>query len=280
MIPSSPLARELRRRCDDVLERHERGDLVGALEAATQLAEDAAAADLAEPVVRESLFTARFERALLLTELGELDAAAVAYEQAAETPSDLDDPDHRHELAMAGLNRGICLDAIGDHEGAIAAYDAMLARFRDADDPVTADQVVRVRVNRAAALLAVDRIGEALTAAETLIPTLDPADALEAEQLAMCVRLRAAALCASARQAEAVAALEEVDRCTAEDPAARTQVIAAHRDRAQVLLELDRPQDALTTLDEVLARFGGEQDEGVLLLLDEVRDLRRELAEH
>lgn len=278
MIESSPFARDLRRRCDEMFERHEQGDLAGALALATAVVADAAAGDLDEPVVRESLFTARFERALVLTELGDLEEAAAAYADAATTPSDPSDPDHRHELAMAGLNQGICLDAIGAHEEAIAAYDAMLARFRDADDPVTADQVIRARVNRAAALLAVDRIGEALTAAETLIPGLDAGDALEAEQLAMCMRLRAAALRASARQTEAVAALEDVDRCTDEDPAARTQVIAAHRDRAQVLVELDRAEEALATLDAVVDRFGADDTPPVQLVLDEVRDLRRELA--
>lgn len=269
---------DLRARCDHVLELHEAGELDDALRAAERLADDAGDADLLDPVVRESLFTARFERALLLTELGDLEAAAEAYAAAAGTPADMDDPDQRHEVAMAGLNRGICLDAVGDHGGAIEAYDELLARFRDADDPVTLDQVLRARVNRAASLLAEDRVGEALTAAEVLIGELDPTDALEAEQLAMCVRLRGAALKASARIAEAADALAEVTRCAASDPAARTQVVAATRDRAQVLVELGRVEDAVAVLEEVDRRFEDDADPEVRDALAEAAVFRRMLA--
>lgn len=270
---------QLRSRCDALLEQHESGDLESALDVAERLAADAAGADITDPIVRESLFTARFERALILSELGELADAAVAYADAAETPADLDDPDQRHEIAMALLNRGICLDAIGNHDAAIAAYDLVLSRFRGADDPVTADLVVRTRVNRASALLAEDRVGEALTAAEVLIGELDPADTLEAEQLAMCVRLRAAALTASERAADAAEALTAVEVCTDADPAARAQVAAALRERATVLLELARTEEAIAALDRLADRFPDEDDPAVLEELDQAARLRAGLVE-
>lgn len=269
----------LREQADEVFELHDDGRLDEALAAAERLAEAASAADVTHPVVRESLFAARFERALLLTELGDLDAAAAAYADAATTPADLEDADQRHEIAMALLNRGICLDAVGDHAAAITVYDELLARFRDAPDPVTADQVVRGRVNRAAALLAEDRVGEALTAADVLVGQLDPADALQAEQLAMTVRLRAAALRALDRDAEAADALAEVERCTDEDPAARSQVVAAHRERAQILIALGRQDEALATLDAVLVRFADEGDPGVSEVIAEIIDVREGLAD-
>jgi tetratricopeptide (TPR) repeat protein len=268
-----------RERADQVLELHEQGRLDQALDAAVALAHDASEADTAHPVVRESLFAARFERALLLTELGDLPAAALAYADAATTPADLDDADQRHEIAMALLNRAICLDAVGDHDAAIEVYDDLVTRFRESDDPVTADQVVRARVNRAAALLALDRIGEALTAADVLVRQLDPGDALEAEQLAMTVRLQAAALRAMDRDAEAAEALAGVERCTAEDPAARSQVAAAHRERANILVALGRAPEALATLDAVIARFRGERDPMVVEVIDEVLDLRAGLVD-
>jgi tetratricopeptide (TPR) repeat protein len=271
--------RAFRRRADHVLELHEQGLLDEALEAADALADEDSRADTSHPVVRESLFAARFERALLLTELGDLAAAARAYAEAADTPADLDDADQRHEVAMALLNRGICLDAVDDHDAAIEVYDQLVTRFRDADDPVTTDQVVRGRVNRAAALLAVDRPGEALTAADVLVGQLDPGDALEAEQLAMTVRLRAAALRALDRDAEAAEALAEVERCTDEDPAARSQVVAAHRERASILVELGRGPEALATLDAVIDRFHGERDPMVVEVIDEVLHVRAGLVD-
>lgn len=284
MLPGDPLEpivtdpRVFRERADHVLELHEQGLLDQALDAAGALADDASRADTSHPVVRESLFAARFERALLLTELDDLPAAARAYAEAANTPADLDDADQRHEVAMALLNWGICLDAVGDHDAAIGVYDDLVTRFREADDPVTTDQVVRGRVNRAAALLAVDRAGEALTAADVLLGQLDPADALEAEQLAMTVRLRAAALCALDRDDEAAEALAEVERCTDEDPAARSQVVAAHRERATILVTLGRAPEALAALDAVIDRFRGERDPMVVEIIDEVLDLRAGLV--
>jgi tetratricopeptide (TPR) repeat protein len=189
---SDPAA--LRAYADAVLEQHEVGDLEGALESCERLLAATAEGDLEDAVVRETLFTARFERALLLTELGELEVAAEAYAQAAATPADMDDPDQRHERAMAQLNHGICLVAADDHEAALRVYDELIATFRDAADPVTRDQVVRARVNRSAALLALGDPSAARAAAEELIEELDERDALDAEQLAMAIRLRAASL--------------------------------------------------------------------------------------
>jgi tetratricopeptide (TPR) repeat protein len=259
--------RQLRGRADDVLELHEAGDLDAALDACEQLLADALAADPGDPVVRETVFAASFERALLLTELGLLADAAEAYAAAAAAPADLDDPDQRHEVAMALLNRGICLDTVGDHGAALAAYRELAARFGDADDPVTRDQVVRGRVNQASALLAVDALDEALAVADELVGELDPTEALEAEQLAMTVRLRAAALRAMDRRDEAVASLAEVERCADEDPAARSQVAAAQRERAEVLAELGRSDEAIAILESAVDRFTDDPDPVVVEVL-------------
>jgi tetratricopeptide (TPR) repeat protein len=251
---------ELRARADVILELHEDDRLEAALEACDELVRLARDADPTDPVVRESLFTAWFERGLLLSELGDLRAAAEAYGEAAATPADVDDPDQRHEVAMALLNRAICLDASGEGELALATYDQLIERFGDADDPVTRDQVIRGRVNRAAALLAADRSEQALAGADALIGELDALDVLEAEQLAMAVRLRAAALRAMDRVDEAEASLTDVERCTDEDPAIRSQIAAAHRERAELLAELGRVEEAVDLLGATVGRFRGDPD--------------------
>lgn len=278
------LARTLRQRADQILEQHEAGDLDAALAACEELAAAADGADPADPVVRETRFFARFERALLLTELGELDLAASAYGEAADAPADLDDPDQRHEVAMALLNQGICHDSLGDHRGALAAYDRLVVRFGAARDPVTHDQVIRGRVNRAAALLALDHLHEALTVAESLRAELDPTEALQVEQLAMAMRIRAAALRGLDRAAEAAETLAEVLRYVTDDPAARTQLASSQRERAEVLAELDRTDEAVVVLDAVLEQLDGDPDPEVAearreLLLTEV-DLLERLGDH
>jgi tetratricopeptide (TPR) repeat protein len=279
---SDPAA--LRAYADAVLEQHEAGDLEGALESCERLLAATAEGDLDDPVVRETLFTARFERALLLTELGELEIAAEAYAQAAATPADMDDPDQRHERAMAQLNHGICLVAAGDHEGALRVYDRLITTFREAADSVTRDQVVRARVNRSAALLALDDVAGARAAAEELIAELDERDALDAEQLAMAIRLRAASFQAEDRDEDAADALAVAEALDAEDAAGRVQVVAASRERAELLAALGRFEEAAAVANAVVARFSGDPDPAVIEAVEELVDqewsLRAVFAPH
>ena len=95
------LSQQLRARADDVLELHEAGDLEEALTAVESLISDAQQAGAADDVVRETLFMGWFERAVLLTEVGEVRAAITAYTEAEAVPADVSDPDQRHEIAMA-----------------------------------------------------------------------------------------------------------------------------------------------------------------------------------
>lgn len=264
--------RELRRRVDDVLELHESGDVDLALQRCEELIDltaDPAAVD--DPIVRESAFTARFERALLLTELGELDAAADAYADAAVTPTDEHDPDQRHEVAMALLNRGICLDAIGDHEQALGAYDELVVRYGDAEDPVTRDQVVRGRVNRAAALLMLDRPHEAATVAAALLTELSLTDALDAEQAVMALRLRAAAAEALEGPTAALAVLDDLDRIADDDPAVRVQLLTARLEQAEQLTVADAAQEAQRVLRDAVDRYDDDRDPSVAEAVAQVR---------
>lgn len=249
------VSQQLRARADEVLERHEAGELESALAAAESLAADAEAASTDDAVVRETLFTARFERAVLLTELGDALAAISAYADAESVPADLLDPDQRHEIAMARLNRGILCDSIGEHDAAIQAYEDLVVEFQDADDPVTADQVVRARVNLAGAFLAAGREPAALSTAEWLVEHLDGNEPGQAEQLAMAVRIRAAALRALGRVQDASVALT-VERDLVDDTAVRVQMLAAQLEHARALLELGRSQEAASLTKSVADEVG------------------------
>ncbi len=270
---------EARARADAVMELHESGAADEAFVEVERLLTDLATGhDLGDPVLRESLFTARFERAVLLTEREDLDAAADAYALAAQTPADLDDPDQRHEIALAALNHGICLDGLGDHAGAAAVYAAIVERLGEADDPVTADQVARARVNHAAALLALDRVEEAAAAAEAVIDALDPGDVLDAEQHAMALRIRAEALTTAGRREEAIATLARASRVTREDAGARVQRAAAAREQGLALVGLGRTSEAIEVFDAALTGADTEQDPEVHDVLEDIRVERERLA--
>ena len=261
------------------MELHEAGELEEAIEeVGSLLAALAEEDDLSDPVLRESLFTARFERAVLLTELGDIDAAAEAYAVAATTPADPDDPDQRHEIALALLNQGICLDTVEDHASAVAVYADLTERFQDADDPVTADQVARARVNHAAALLALERADEASALAAAIASELDPTDVLAAEQHVMALRLQAAALRAAGDVDGAIEVLLRRSEATQEDPPARAQTAAAALEHAELLAALGQVDDALAVLDEALEDEDLEIDPEVTDVLDDLRAERGRLA--
>ncbi len=241
----------LRARADEVLELHDAGHLDQALQAAEQLEADAAAGDLSDEIVRESLFAARFQRAMVLIDFGELDRAAEAYGRAAAVPADPEDPDQLHEIAMALLNRGVCLDAIGDPQAALATYDELIERFGGADDPVTADQVVRARTNRAATLRVLSRPEDAIAAVRDLAAQLDDAAPLDVEQLVVGRRIHAASAKDLGRLEEALTAVEGLPGGGFDDPGVAFQRAAADHDRAELLLDLDRPDEARRVLDEL-----------------------------
>ena len=264
---TEPLA--LRQAMDDVLELHETGELDAALQRCDALIAATTEVD-DDPVVRETAFAARFERALLLTEQGELTAAAEAYGAASLVPFDATDPDQRHEAAMALLNRGICLDAIDAHQAAVDTYDELVVRFGSAADPVTRDQVIRARVNRAAALLALGRSHEASLDAAALVAELSVVDALDAEQAVMARRIRAVALAELEGPAAALTALDDLDAIVDEDPAVRVQLIQARREQAAHLLADGQAERARTLRDMLQQRYADDPDPAVAALLAEL----------
>ncbi len=274
-VPNDP--QSLRAAADRILEQHEDGRLQDALAACDALL--LRTVELTDPVTRESAFTAWFERAALLAELDELDAAAAAALAACDVlPFDEADPDQRHELAMLLLHAGTCRDAGGDPRGALASYDRLIGELGDATDPVTRGQVVRGRVNRGVTLLSLERYDEALAAGATLARELDSAVPGEAEQLGMAQRVRAAALRALGRPEEAVVALAEAEALAAvAELGARSQAAAAQVERAELLAELGRVGEAIDVLERAVRRF--EDDPEIAQAVAELRAVEADLLD-
>jgi tetratricopeptide (TPR) repeat protein len=250
----------LRAAADDILALHEDGRYEAALAACDDLV--ARATDLDDPVVRESAFTARFERAALLAELGDLaEAAGSALAAAEDLPFDRDDPDQTHELAMLLVHAGTCFGAAGHPLAALTTYDRLAADLGSAaDHPVTRAQVIRGRVNRAVSLHALGRHDDAIAAALDLAAELDGADPVQAEQLGMAHRVRAAAARALDRHEDAVVALAQAETLAAVgDADVRAQVAAAQVERAELLAELGRPDEAVEVLEATVGRLTDER---------------------
>lgn len=196
LAPSRTRSRDpqaLRAAVDRAFELHETGDLDAALAAYEDIL--ALAPDGSDPVTLESLFAARFDRAVVLTEVGELDRAADAFAAAAGgLPAD--DAEVAHEIAMAELNRGVCLQLLDRHDEALHVYTALLARFPDPGaDPVLHEQVAKAMVNRCATLATLGRAPAAVAAADAGLEQLADVDHLwAAEQRDLLEDIRRAAL--------------------------------------------------------------------------------------
>lgn len=277
MVPRPNDPQAVRAAADAILELHESGALEEALAACDALL--TSTVDLVDDVVRESAFTAHFERGALLAELGDLTAAARAHLEATEVlPFDRDDPDQTHELALLLLNAGTCLEGAGDGAAALEVYDRLLAELGDATDPVTFELVVRGRVNRTVTLLGLERLDDAVNAAGALADELDSADPVQAEQVGMARRVRAAALRSLGLPEEAVVALAEAETLAAVAVGgARSQAAAAQGERAQLLAELGRADEAIAVLDATVTRFADDPE--VAPVVADLRDAEAELLE-
>lgn len=188
----TPDPQTLRAAVDRGFELHESGDLEVALGHYDGVL--ATASPASDPVTVESLFAARFDRAVVLTELGELEHAADAFASAAGgLPTG--DPDVAHEIAMAELNRGVCLQLLERHDAALTVYAAIVGRFPDPVDPVLREQVVKAMVNRCATLEVLGRRREAVDAVDAVLRYLDGCDdAWVGEQRALLRDVRRSAL--------------------------------------------------------------------------------------
>lgn len=190
---SFPDPQRLRAAVDRGFELHETGDLDATLAHYDGVLADPPAG--VDPVTVESLFAARFDRAVVLTEVGDLEAAADAFATAAHgLPAG--DPEVAHEIAMAELNRGVCLQLLDRHDEALTVYSAILGRFPDPGaDPVLREQVTKAMVNRCATLEVLGRRREAVAAVDAALGELADADDLWVdEQRALLAEVRRAAL--------------------------------------------------------------------------------------
>lgn len=184
---------------------------------------------------------------------------------------------------------------LGRREDAETSAHALLARLEpEVDDPATAaaaDQALRVAWAFHRRDLIEQALGVFRTLSHRLIASSDPA----VRRLALRAQANAATCLAQLGHTteaqglyeelfdhgeDALALFDEfIERAERKtDPAARAELALAQLGRALTLGGLERDQEALHVIDELLARFADDVSDGIRQLVERARDARAELA--
>jgi tetratricopeptide (TPR) repeat protein len=276
------------------------------LEALEQLGRfDAAIASADEIVQRYGGEEAAQARALVADALGiksraldeqgrELEKLA-ALDQLIEHFGDAPEEALQTRVAEALAVRAMTLLHLGRREDAETSAHALLARLEPEVDGLAtaaaADQALRVAWAFHRRGLIEQALGVFRTLSHRLIASGDPAVrrfALRAQaNAATCLAQLGDTVEAQGLYGElldhgedALALFEELiehaERKT--DPAARAELALAQLGRAFTLGGLERDQEALHTIDELLARFADDESDDIRQLVERARDARAELA--
>jgi tetratricopeptide (TPR) repeat protein len=167
--------------------------------------------------------------------MSQVDAVAAAWEAALE-------------LGRAGRN-----------EEQLAAYEDLIGRFGDDPDPVVRGKAARASLFRAIVLRDTDRVADALAAYDDLLSRFgaDPDPGIHLTVVEAGVG-RAGAL---VQPDEKLAAYDDLLRKVggSEEPAIRELEIIVLVNRAKVLADLGRMDEALDEYDELLRQYGDDQ---------------------
>jgi tetratricopeptide (TPR) repeat protein len=157
-------------------------------------------------------------------------------------------------LANSLAGQGSALVEQERHEEAIAIFDALIERFGDSEEPALRREVAFALSNKATALARLGREDEALSVHE------DRVERFAEESLSLFG--------------------ETADRLAgATEPQDRVELLAALHGEAIMLRELGRQDEALPVLNELIARFEGEEDAVIREAVSIARQARQELID-
>jgi tetratricopeptide (TPR) repeat protein len=213
-----------------------------------------------------------------LVGLGRCEEAYLCYERVIEQFGDADTQDLRRQVNFALTKKGTVLLDLDRLDEADAAFGALSMRIRRAPDPERALARVSVMIarlfdRRAAMLYEAGRYEEAIRAADAFLERFaeNPPPG-RPDLVVAALRLKADALTDSGRTQEALALLGElverygdveersvrkiVARAWNKRAGLREKVAYALARNAWMLLDDRRNDEAITVVDELLARFG------------------------
>jgi tetratricopeptide (TPR) repeat protein len=210
--------------------------------------------DATEPRLREAVTRALSNRASLLALSRRNDEAIVVAESLADRLAHASEPNAPRSLARGLAGEAMALFQQERWEEAVAVFDTLVSRFGDAEDPSLRGIAAIALINKTEALAQLGEMEEAIAAHQQVITRFGD---------------------------DAVRALDEIasESGAASNPAVREQLAAILLKKGLVLSELDRPDEARSTLNDVIARFEGDEQESIQRVVAAAREARDQLVD-
>ena len=246
--------------------------------------------DATEPELLRRVAGALDRKAAAFRRLERLDEAAQAYDEIIVRFADSEFAPMRHQADLALSNKAFVLLVQGRYDEAIVVAKGAIGRLDDSNDPRSLAIAV---LNLGGALIKQERLGEAMDVYDALIERLDRPEA---------ARLRSQLILATSNRVEVLAMLGRTDdamvlyaelierfrddvprafRDNAErnehDEGATAFVAGMRFKEAVALAELERDTESLAVLNNLIDRFGDEDDDEVRRVLALARDYRAQL---
>lgn len=201
---------------------------------------------------------ALFHQGSVHSHLGRTEEAIAVWDHLLGRFEEVPDPPVGAWVAAALERKAAALRRLERLEDAVDAYDQLIVRFTDSQFPPLRRHADVALSNKVFVRLLQGRHDEAIVVADAAVERLTVAD--DPSALAIAVLNLGGALAKEQRFAEAVgvydALIERLD--SAETPELRSDLILAISNKVEVLMMVDRAEDAVTLHTEMLERFGDE----------------------
>lgn len=249
--------------------------------------------DTTDTELHESIGQLMGLKALALRKLGDLEQSAALFGEVAEHYGDDGSPAMRGLVRHALTQRAEILAAAGQPAEAIVLSDALIMGIEDEAGPK--ERLADALGTKGMALIGEERYGEAIEVLDELIGSFedDPEPALR-RQVTIALANKVTALTGLDREDESAGVFQDMLTrfgeealtmfdgtatyyANASDPQKREGLVSALYGKALALSKLDRQDEALATLNGLIARFEGDDTPAIQDVVSDARDAREEM---
>ncbi len=218
--------------------------------------------DEPSPLVREQIAKAFVNKIASLYMLEKFDDAVKAADETLAAYTADDEPAMRALMAQAVHNKGESLTRLRRFDEAVKVYDDVVGRYGDATEPAERDIVIDSLISKGLALSQLERFDDAVGAVDAVLKRFDDGAAPSTPLGQSTALANASGIYLFANQPRR--ALEAAEKAIALTDSGAVDapliVLRALANKADALARLDRKDEALAVLEDVLRRYKGSTD--------------------